>query len=397
MTARVRAPAPMPLLVAMMISSQLAITIFLPSLPTMAGDLGTSQGAVQMTISVYLGAFALSQLVVGPLSDAFGRRRPLLIGLVLFTLASIACGAAETISQLITARVFQAMGGCTCIVIARAIIRDTTEGAAATRGMAYLGMSLGVTPAVAPLIGGQLEILFGWQANFFATAALGAAVTVATFFILQETLPPAVRRTTRIVALTLTYWRLAHMRVFVGYGLTVGLTGTAFQSFVAGAPIAFIVLMDVPPELLGLYILQVPTFYVAGNFIASRLSYRVGRHKMIWLGCTLTVTGTLATVVLALAGLATPFTLMVPLAIYSFGSGFVVPNGLAGGLNAVEPSNAGSAAALSGFMQMGCGFIGTVAVASMVQTSFLQVGAVMATAVILGALSFVLLVIRGSR
>ncbi len=386
----------MPLLVAMMISSQFAITIFLPSLPTMADDLGTSQAAVQMIVSVYLGAFALAQLVVGPLSDALGRRRPLLAGLVLFTAASVACAAAPNISILITARVFQAIGGCASIVIARAIIRDTTDGPGSTRAMAYLGMALGVTPAVAPLIGGQLEVAFGWQASFLATAALSAVVTVVTFFSLQETLPPAQRRATRVGALARTYWRLVRMPVFVGYSLNVGFNGAAFQAFIAGAPVAFIVVMGVPPEALGLYILSVPAAYVSGNYIASRLSYRIGRQTMIWIGCGLTISGTLLLVALSLAGLDTPFTLMVPLAIYSCGSGFVVPNALAGGIIIVEPANAGSAAALSGFAQMGCGFLSTVVVAALVQTSFLQLGAVMAACVIVATLCFVVLVVRHS-
>ena len=246
----------MALLVAMMVSSQIAITIFLPSLPSMADDLGTSQAAVQIIISAYLGAFGLAQLVVGPLSDAFGRRRPLLIGLILFTVSSAACAAAPNITFLIVARIFQAVGGCASIVIVRAIIRDTTDGAGSTRAMANLGMALGVTPAVAPLIGGQLEVAFGWQASFLATAAFGAAVTLATFISLQETLPPADRRTTQAGDLARTYWRLVRMPVFVGYGLSVGFTGAAFQAFIAGAAVAYIVVMGVPPEALGFY----PTF-----------------------------------------------------------------------------------------------------------------------------------------
>lgn len=391
-----RAAAPMPLLVAMMVSSQVAITIFLPSLPAMAASLGTSQAAVQTIIPAYLAAFGLAQLVVGPLADAFGRRRPLLVGLVLFTLASIACAAAPNITFLIIARIFQAMGGCASIVISRAIIRDTTDSVGSTRAIAYLGMALGVTPAVAPLIGGQLEVAFGWQASFLATAALGAAVTVATLATLQETLLPADRRTTRVGDLVRTYMRLVRLPVFVGYGLSVGFTGAAFQAFIAGAPVAFIVVMGVPPQSLGLYIISVAVAYVIGNFASSRLSYRVGRNKMIAIGSALNIGGTLLSVILALAGLATPISLIIPLMIYSCGSGFVVPNALAGGLNIVEPANAGAAAALSGFAQMTCGFLSTLIVAALVQTSFLQVGLVMTASVAIAWLCFFFLVTRRS-
>ena len=244
--------APMALLVALMVTSQVAITIFLPSLPSMAGDLSTSQALVQMTVSAYLGAFALAQLVVGPISDAFGRRKPMLAGLVLFTLASLACAAAPGVEFLIAARVFQAFGGCVCIVVARAIVRDTSDGATATRAMAYLGMSLALAPMVAPLIGGQLETAFGWQANFLFTAALGAFTLLATILTLTETLPAEARRLTNAGALATTYLRLLRMRKFMGYSLSTATMGATFQAYLAGAPVALIVVMGVTPEDLGL-------------------------------------------------------------------------------------------------------------------------------------------------
>ncbi|MFT5182205.1 MAG: DHA1 family bicyclomycin/chloramphenicol resistance-like MFS transporter [Alphaproteobacteria bacterium] len=154
--------------------------------------------------------------------------------------------------------------------------------------------------------------------------------------------------------------------------------------------------MGVPPESLGLYIISVAVAYVIGNFASSRLSYRVGRNKMIAIGSALNIGGTLLSVILALAGLATPISLIIPLMIYSCGSGFVVPNALAGGLNIVEPANAGAAAALSGFAQMTCGFLSTLIVAAVVQTSFLQVGLVMTVSVAIAWLCFFFLVTRRS-
>ncbi|NKB48807.1 MAG: Bcr/CflA family efflux MFS transporter [Alphaproteobacteria bacterium] len=396
-TLATRPTAPMSLLVSMMVASQVAITIFLPSLPSMAEDLGTSQAAVQIIIPAYLGAFALAQLVIGPLSDAVGRRGPLLIGLAVFTAASVACALAPNITFLVVARIFQAIGGCVSIVIARAIIRDTTDGAASTKAMAYLGMALGVTPAVAPLIGGQLEVAFGWQSSFLATAIFGAGVTFASFFKLQETLLPGDRVTTRTIDLARTYVRLVRMPIFVGYALNLGFTGAAFQAFIAGAPVAFIVIMGVPPQALGYYIVSVALAYVVGNYASSQLSFKVDRNTMIWIGCSLTIGGTGISALLALTGLATPINLMIPLTIYSIGSGFVAPNALSGGLVAVEPANAGAAAALSGFAQMGCGFISTLIIAGLVQTSFLQVGALMTASVTISWLFFVVLVVRRGR
>ncbi|MBT3809206.1 MAG: multidrug effflux MFS transporter [Rhodospirillaceae bacterium] len=389
--------APIALLVTLMVASQVAITIFLPSLPAIAADLGTSQALAQMTVSAYLGTFAIAQLVVGPLSDAIGRRTPLIAGLILFTLGGLACAAAPNIGFLIGARVVQAVGGCTCIVISRAIVRDTTDGAAATRAMAYLGMSLAVAPMVAPLIGGQLEAHFGWQANFLATALLGAGALIATWWSLAETLPPGARKFSRPAALMVTYARLSRMTRFMGYSLTTSAIGTAFQAFIAGTPVAFILVMGVPPELFGFFILTGPAGYIIGNFISGRMARQISRTRMIWIGSVLTVTGTGMMVALALTGRDTPFTLLLPVFIYSWGSGFIVPNSLAGALTAVEPAAAGSAAALGGFFQMGAGFLGTILIASLIQTSFLQLGLVMFGCSVLSWLFFVALVRPESR
>ncbi len=393
MTATASSP-PILLLVMLMVASQVAITIFLPSLPAIADDLGTSQALAQMTVSAYLGTFALAQLVVGPLSDAVGRRGPLLAGLVLFTLGSAACAFAPDITVLIAARVIQAIGGCTCIVISRAIVRDTTDGAAATRAMAYLGMALAVAPMVAPLIGGQLEARFGWQSSFLATALLGAGALAATVATLRETLPPEARKLTRPGVLALSYVRLARMARFMGYSLSTGSMGAAFQAFIAGTPVAFIVVMGVSPENFGFFILTAPAGYIIGNYISGRLAQRVSRTRMIWMGSALATTGTGATVALALAGLDSPVALLLPIFVYSWGSGFIIPNSLAGALTAVEPASAGSAAALGGFIQMGAGFLSTMLVAGLVQTSFLQLGLLMLGCTILSWLFFVTLVVR---
>jgi DHA1 family bicyclomycin/chloramphenicol resistance-like MFS transporter len=389
--------APLALLVTLMVTSQVAITIFLPSMPSIAEDLGTTQSLVQLTVSAYLGAFAVAQLVVGPISDAIGRRKPMLIGLVLFTLASLACAAATSIELLIAGRIIQAFGGCVCIAISRAIVRDTSDGAAATRAMAYLGMSLAVAPTLAPLLGGQLESFFGWQANFLFTAAMGATALLATYLTLAETLPPEARKFTTAPALARTYVRLFGMRKFMGYSLSVGAMGSTFQAFLAGSPFALIVLMGVSPQVFGYFVISGSAGYITGNFISSRMARRASRGRMIWLGGALAMTGTGIMVIQSLIGLDTPIPLILPLAIYSIGAGFLAPNCLAGALTAVEPAAAGSAAALGGFIQMGSGFISTLVVVTLIHTSFLQLALVMFACTTLSWLFFIVLVAPKER
>lgn len=381
----------------MMFAGQLAVTIFLPSLPSMEAALGTSQAAVKLTISAYLGSFAVAQLVIGPLSDRFGRRMPLLTGLAVFTLASFVCAIAPTIEVLIGARIAQAMGACAGIVITRAIIRDTVDGAAATRALAYMGMALGAGPALAPLIGGQFEIWLDWRASFYATALMGAIVFAASLRTLRETLPPEARRMTGTRTLFLTYLRLLRMPVFMGYSLGTGVLSAAFQAFLAGAPFVLISLKGVPPEQLGLYTLPVPVAFIITNGLAGRMARRYRRHTVIWIGYACALSGTFALVALSLLGLDTPNAMLVPLFVYSAGAGFLLPNCLAGALESVEPPIAGSASALGGFIQMGSGFCSTMVIAAIVLTSFVELASVMAICAVLACVCFVVLVLPRHR
>jgi len=151
------------------------------------------------------------------------------------------------------------------------------------------------------------------------------------------------------------------------------------------------VVMGLSPEEYGWFILEVPFGYVVGNFISSRLSQRIARERMIVTGGLVASAATGSAVVLALLGMDTPYTLIVPMFFYAVGSGFLIPNGLSGALTSVEPSSAGSAAAVSGFLQMGAGFLATLVIASLVQTSYLQVGGVMFGCTMLSWLIFLLL------
>ena len=387
------APPPLWLLVTMMFTGQLAVTIFLPSLPSMENALGTSQAAVKLTISVYLGSFAAAQLVIGPLSDRYGRRIPLLTGMAVFTLASFACALAPTVEILIAARIAQAMGACTGIVITRAIIRDTVEGAAATRALSYMGMALGAGPALAPLIGGQFETWLDWRASFFATALMGTVVCAVALATLRETLPPEARRLTGTRTLFLTYLRLVRMPVYMGYSLGTGVLSAAFQAFLAGAPFVLISLKGVPPDLLGFYTLPVPVAFIITNGLAGRMARRYRRHTVIWMGYACALSGTFGLVVLSLLGLDTPNAMLLPLFVYSAGAGFLLPNCLAGALESVEPPVAGSAAALGGFIQMGSGFFSTMVIAAIVLTSFVELATVMAICAALACACFVVLVL----
>ncbi|CAN0526631.1 unnamed protein product, partial [Laminaria digitata] len=271
-------------LFAMMFASQLALTIYLPAVPEMALDLGVTSGQVQLIIPAYLGAFALMQLIAGPLSDAFGRRPIILSGLTLFFFASIACALSNDIWQLMGARFVQAAGACTTIVVGRAIIRDTSEGKSAARAMSYLAMALGVGPAMAPFFGGLLLESFDWRSTFFATAVMSALVLLFAFRILGETLPPQTRRPLRPSALLVGYISLLRQRKFMGYSLTISFQSGTFQVFITASPIVLISVMGVSPQLYGLYVMFIPAGFIIASFVSGRLVTRIPVNMIILAG-----------------------------------------------------------------------------------------------------------------
>ncbi len=370
---RPRAPS-VALLFAMLYAGQLGSNIYLPGLPDIARDLDTTISAAQTLVAAYLGAFAFAQLVMGPLSDRFGRRPTILGGLGLFTLASVLCAAVPDIGTLLIARFAQAAGACATVVVGRAMIRDTSEGVAAARAMSWLAIAMGVGPATAPFIGGFLTAWFGWQSTFLATAVIAAGVLVFVIFDLEETLPPSMRNPPRAGQLLFAYGRLARNPVFVGYSLIVSFASGAMQAYLTSVPIVFLVLMNVSPELFGFYIMIMPTLYVVATYTSRRLSVRMSIDRIILMGVACSATGGLLQLLFGLWGVTTPYPVLFAFAISNFGTGLVLANCYAMALSTVSPAIAGQASALGGFMHMGWGAVLSFVVAKMEHTSSLQLG-----------------------
>ena len=393
-SAAVRAPS-MPLLFAMMFASQLATTIFLPGLPGIAYDLESSLSAAQMMLPAYLGSFAIAQLFVGPLSDGFGRRRVIIGGLSLFSLASLAAALAPDIELLLAARAVQASGACATMVVARAIIRDTSQGAAAARAMSALAIAMAVGPSAAPLIGGQLVTWFDWRATFYFTCLISAVTAVAVLRHLEETLPPERRRSARAGEQIVTYLRLLANPVFLGYSLTVAFASGAMQAFLTASPIVLILRMDMPPAIYGICVMAMPMVYMVGSFLAGRLTLWVPIDRIVLAGGLTSASGGLMQLAfgLGIGGIdVAPAHVLGAFAISNLGTGLVLACCYAQALNTVTPSYAGAASALSGFIHMGWAFILTLAVASVVHETSLPLGVAQMTTTGLSLTTALLLV-----
>ncbi|NND50105.1 MAG: multidrug effflux MFS transporter, partial [Rhizobiales bacterium] len=387
------------LLFAMMFAGQLGTMIYLPGMPDIARDLDTSMSAVQSMVATYLAAFAFAQLVMGPLSDRFGRRPVILVGLAVFAVASIVCATAPDITTLLWARVFQATGACATMVVGRAMIRDTSEGVAAAQAMAWLAIAIGIGPAVSPFLGGFIVHYLGWQASFIAIALINTVVIVWVLVSLEETLPPELRLPPRANQLMVTYVRLLRNPEFFGYSMIVAFASGAMQAYLTSVPIVFIILMDVPPMLFGVYIGMMPTIYIIGSYVSRRLSFHMSIDTIVIIGITLSAAGGLLQVVLGIWGVTTPPPVLFAFAISNFGTGLVLSIGYAQALNTVTPQLAGQASALSGFLHMGWGALLSIVVAQLHHTSSLQLGLAQMTTTWAGAATalYLVLVVRRRR
>lgn len=348
---------PIWLLMSITVASQLALTIFLPSLPALAQNLEVAYGTAQLTLSAYLLAFAFAQLAVGPLSDRMGRRPVLLASLAVFTLGSLACALSPTIETLIASRLVQACGACGGVVLGRAIVRDSRTGAEAPRAMGYMASAMALAPALAPLLGGQLLGQFGWRSNFWFTAAVGLVALAAVWRILGETAPKAAPRTSAgmggVVRDYLDGFRVVlRERRFVGLLIAATCASSGFNVFFSGGPILLINVMGVAAELFGWFTLAWAGNFVIGSLVSNRLQGRVRSLLLIPIGQGILTIGAVAMMITAALGYVTPLALIVPLVLMGWGNGLNMPNAMANALISVPANRVGAASALMGFVQM---------------------------------------------
>jgi DHA1 family bicyclomycin/chloramphenicol resistance-like MFS transporter len=388
-------PPPIAILIAITAIGPLALNIFLPSLPGLVSVFHTDYGTVQLALTLYLVGIAGGQLIYGPLSDRFGRRPVLLAGLAVFVTGSLMAALAGSIGMLIAGRIVQAVGGCTGMVLGRAIVRDVYERDKAASTLAYITMAMVVAPALAPALGGFLEVWFGWQASFLFVLGFGAVVW---FWCLASARETNVHRQPLpgLRGMAIGYAELLRSRMFLGYALNTAFTTAVFFSFLAGAPYIMIELLKRPPSEYGALFILVSIGYGLGNFIAARLSVRFGVRRLVLAGSLLNLAGVLVMGAVALAGEFSALAIFLPMCIIACGNGIGMPNGIAAAIS-VNPRLAGSASGLLGFLQMSVGAVATVAVGYLKGTDQMSMAAVMMVSVLLSLAAYWLAVSHGEH
>lgn len=338
------------ILAAVTATGPFAMQCFLPALPAIQRGFAVSSATAQLTLSASMVAIAVGTLVYGPLSDRYGRRPVLLVGLIVFVVGGFACAFAPNVETLIVARIVQAGGGAAGMVIARAVARDLYGPQRAAGVIARLTTVMVVAPMVAPAIGGFIADAFGWRAIFALVCTAGAVVVGAVVVMFAESHRPEHRIDSPATMLR-GFAQLLGSSRFVVLALYPAFSSTIFFSFISGAPYVMVDLLHRPATEYGLYFVLVAGGFMIGNFTAIRLSERFESLTLMTAGMTVALAGVLTTVAFALSGRLDPATLFLPMMLAQFGQGIGLPNAQAEVIN-VFPLRAGTASALTSFSQM---------------------------------------------
>jgi len=286
------------LLAALAMVSPFSLDTFYPSFPAISQEFSLSTWQIQQTITVYMLPFALMTLIQGPLSDALGRRPVVLVGLLIYSLASVACVFAPSFAFLLAFRAVQGMSAGVGMAVGRAIIRDLHEGPQAQKLMATISMIFSIAPAIAPVLGGWIHVWFGWRYVFGFMVLTGVSLSVLSYMLLPETHPFERRAKLDFGGLGRTLWRIASTRTFMMYALALGTTFSAMITFIGAAPAIVLGHWHLAETQFAYVFVPLIIGIMGGAFLSGRLAGRLTGTKQIKIGYTLTLAGGVLSVML---------------------------------------------------------------------------------------------------
>ena len=332
-------------------------TLYLPAMPAITVDLDTTGAMMKLSLSLFLIGFSLSQLFYGPLSDAFGRKINLVLGLIIFTIGSLISALAPNISVLLLGRLIEGLGIGAANAVGYALMRDIYSGPALTAQLSYISVFVGSMPLIAPIIGGYLVADINWQSCFYLLAIVAVFLLIAKIVYLPETLAGADPTACRPTVAFKKYWILLSSKLYMGYALIAAVAFAAIFTMGSSLPFLLVNELHIAPEIYG-WIAGIPALgFLSGSFLSGRLAMKCSLAKLILFGACLGIASMVIGVMINLG--ITPFnlyTLIAPLIVLMFGIGFMVPTGSSGAM-APFPKLAGSESALLCAFMFGCASI----------------------------------------
>lgn len=355
----------------------LSIDMYLPSFPALAADLHTDIGRVQLTLGTFLVGLAIGQAFYGPVSDRYGRKAPLYAGLTIYGVAAAGCALASTVESLMFWRFLQALGGCTGLVVSRAVIRDRLEARESARAFSSLMLVMGLAPILAPLIGGAVLAATGWRAIFWIHCGAAVLLLWLIHARMEESLDPKRRRTLHPGTVLRGYWELLRDREFLGYSLAAGCVQGGMFAYIAGSPFVLIELHGIDPSHYG-FVFGANAFgLIAMSQVNARLVRARALDDVLRVALLAPCVAGLTLAAATLLGVATLPVLLCCFFVFLAGLGCITPNASALAL-AHQSHRAGTASALMGTLQFGFGTLAGAAVSVWHDGTALPLAVVMA-------------------
>ena len=370
-----------PLVASLLMIAPFTVDAYLPSFGAIAAEFGVDQAAMQHTLSLYLWFFGGMMLVHGPLSDAWGRRRMVLVALAVYVLASIGAALARDLTELIWARVGQGMAAGAGVVIGRAVVRDLFSGARAQKVMSNITLVFAMAPAIAPVIGGWLDTVWGWRSVFWFLAGFAALSIVGVWRFMPETVSPEQRQSLAIGFVLRSYARALRHAPFMGLTLVFALLFAGMFLYIAAAPIILLSHLQQTPVDFWKFFVPVVLGLMLGSRISNAVASRLAPRHSVWLGLGLSALGVLLNLIVNAFGIVqTDWVhapsgavdgavawVVAPILLYAMGMSTAMPSLNLMGLDYL-PTQRGLGSALQGFTQMVlAGTVSALAVAVLAQ------------------------------
>lgn len=383
------------ILAMMTMSGLMASDIYLPALPKISYAFSVNIIQTQQSFSTFLLGLAFGQLIYGLLSDRFGRKKILIIGISIFVLASLGCTLSPSLSILLVSRFFQALGACSGMVIGRTIVSDKYDVKEAGKIFTLIFPIMGLSPSLSPLLGGYLASYFGWRTVFAFTLMFGLILLGMIMYRLQETKDFAFRINLKIKDISNNYISILKSKRFFGYTITVCCAYAAYFAYLAESPFIFNY-MGFNTKQIGYFYLTIGLFYLLGNYFSRKLIQYITINKALLIGYSFFIIGSTFMIITSIIGISTPAFLFIPMSIVIIGEGFLLPLGIASVIT-LYPEKSGYASGMMGFFQLCSAALAAALIGYFTKGSALSMALIICGITLTGITTFISLIIYGKN